>query len=65
MPLRLMIVEDDVSLVELLRYNFVASGYAVETIMHGDEAEARLKEGVPDLLILDWMLPGLDRKSVV
>ena len=59
MPLRLMIVEDDVSLVELLRYNFVASGYVVETIMHGDEAEARLKEGVPDLLILDWMLPGL------
>jgi two-component system phosphate regulon response regulator PhoB len=27
--------------------------------MHGDEAEARLKESVPDLLILDWMLPGL------
>ena len=59
MPLRLMIVEDDESLVELLRYNFVAVGYAVETLMHGDEAEARLKEAVPDLLILDWMLPGL------
>jgi two-component system, OmpR family, phosphate regulon response regulator PhoB len=59
MPLRLMIVEDDESLVELLRYNFVAAGYAVETVMHGDEAEARLKEAVPDLLILDWMLPGL------
>jgi two-component system, OmpR family, phosphate regulon response regulator PhoB len=59
MPLRLMIVEDDESLVELLRYNFVAAGYAVESVMHGDEAEARLKEAVPDLLILDWMLPGL------
>lgn len=59
MPLRLMIVEDDELLVELLRYNFVAAGYAVETVMHGDEAEARLKEAVPDLLILDWMLPGL------
>ena len=59
MPLRLMIVEDDESLVELLRYNFVAAGYAVETVMHGDEAEARLKEALPDLLILDWMLPGL------
>ena len=54
-----MIVEDDEALVELLRYNFVAAGYAVETVMHGDEAEARLKEAVPDLLILDWMLPGL------
>jgi len=59
MTLRLMIVEDDEPLVELLRYNFEAVGYAVETIMHGDEAEARLKEAVPDLLILDWMLPGL------
>jgi two-component system phosphate regulon response regulator PhoB len=52
-------VEDDEPLVELLRYNFEAAGYAVETIMHGDEAAERLKEFVPDLLILDWMLPGL------
>lgn len=37
-----MIVEDDEPLVELLRYNFEAVGYAVETIMQGDEAEARL-----------------------
>lgn len=59
MPPRLMIVEDDEPLVELLRYNFEAAGYAVETVMHGDEAEARLREAVPDLLILDWMLPGL------
>jgi two-component system phosphate regulon response regulator PhoB len=59
MPLRMMIVEDDEALVELLRYNFCAAGYAVETVMQGDEAEARLKESMPDLLILDWMLPGL------
>jgi two-component system, OmpR family, phosphate regulon response regulator PhoB len=59
MPLRLMIVEDDEPLVELLRYNFEAAGYAVETVMRGDEAEVRLREAVPDLLILDWMLPGL------
>ena len=59
MPPRLMIVEDDEPLIALLRYNFEAAGYAVETIMHGDEAEARLREAVPDLLILDWMLPGL------
>ncbi len=43
MPLRLMIVEDDEPLVELLRYNFEAAGYTVETVMHGDEAEARLQ----------------------
>ena len=44
MPLRLMVVEDDESLVELLRYNFVAAGYAVETVMHGDEASTRRHE---------------------
>ena len=44
MPPRLMIVEDDEPLIELLRYNFEAAGYAVETVMHGDEAEARLRE---------------------
>jgi two-component system, OmpR family, phosphate regulon response regulator PhoB len=59
MPPRLMIVEDDEPLVQLLRYNFEAAGYTVETVMHGDEAETRLRESVPDLLILDWMLPGL------
>ena len=59
MPPRLMIVEDDEPLVELLRYNFEAAGYSVETVMHGDEAETRLREAVPDILILDWMLPGL------
>jgi two-component system phosphate regulon response regulator PhoB len=59
MPPRLMIVEDDEPLVQLLRYNFEAAGYAVDTVVHGDEAETRLRESVPDLLILDWMLPGL------
>jgi two-component system phosphate regulon response regulator PhoB len=59
MPARLMIVEDDEPHVGLLRWNFEAAGYAVEAIMHGDEAETRLSETVPDLLILDWMLPGL------
>jgi two-component system phosphate regulon response regulator PhoB len=54
-----MIVEDDEPLVELLRYNFEAAGYEVETVMRGDEAEVRLREAVPDLLILDWMLPGV------
>jgi len=56
---RLLIVEDEESLVELLRYNFEKAGYTVETIAHGEHAETRLKETVPDLLLLDWMLPGL------
>jgi two-component system phosphate regulon response regulator PhoB len=54
-----MIVEDDEPLSLLLRYNLEAEGYETETVMRGDEAELRLKENTPDLLVLDWMLPGL------
>lgn len=56
---RIMIVEDEEALSLLLRYNLEAEGYAVEAIDRGDEAELRLRESVPDLLVLDWMLPGL------
>jgi len=59
MPPRILVVEDEEPLLELLRYNFEQAGYLVEAIARGDAAEARLKEIVPDLLVLDWMLPGL------
>ena len=55
---RILVVEDEEALVELLRYNLENAGYVVETIAHGDEAQVRLTEAVPDLLLLDWMLPG-------
>jgi two-component system phosphate regulon response regulator PhoB len=55
----IMIVEDEEALTLLLRYNLETQGYEVETIARGDEADTRLKEGSPDLVILDWMLPGL------
>jgi two-component system, OmpR family, phosphate regulon response regulator PhoB len=54
----ILIVEDEAPLTELLRYNLEAEGYEVEIIVRGDEADARLRERVPDLAILDWMLPG-------
>jgi hypothetical protein len=41
------VITGEAPLVQLLRYNFEAAGYAVETIMHGDEAETRLRESVP------------------
>jgi two-component system phosphate regulon response regulator PhoB len=56
---RVLIVEDEEALALLLRYNLEAEGYDVEVVGRGDEADVRLKEGVPDLLVLDWMLPGL------
>ena len=56
---RILIVEDEEPLTLLLRYNLEAEGYEVETVARGDEADTRLKESVPDLIVLDWMLPGL------
>ncbi len=56
---RILVVEDDPSLGELLAYNFEAEGYAVERAERGEEAELKLIENPPDLVILDWMLPGV------
>src|SRR5215471_5965765 len=55
----ILIVEDEEPLTMLLRYNLEAEGYTVETAVRGDEAEVRLAENLPDLVVLDWMLPGL------
>jgi two-component system, OmpR family, phosphate regulon response regulator PhoB len=56
---RVLIVEDEEALTLLLRYNLEAAGYDVETVARGDDADVRFKERPPDLVILDWMLPGL------
>jgi len=56
---RILIVEDEEALTLLLRYNLEAAGYDVDTVARGDDADVRFKERPPDLVILDWMLPGL------
>ena len=59
MSARILIVEDEEPLTLLLRYNLEAEGYDVEAVARGDDADNRLKERLPDLVMLDWMLPGL------
>lgn len=59
MSLKVLIVEDEEPLTLLLRYNLEAEGYRVTSVARGDEAETLLQEEQPDLLLLDWMLPGL------
>ena len=59
MKAAILIVEDEEALTEVLRYNLEADGYEVGTVARGDEADLLLKEKTPDLVILDWMLPGL------
>jgi two-component system, OmpR family, phosphate regulon response regulator PhoB len=56
---RILIVEDEADLSLLLGYNLEAEGYVVENAERGDEAELRLAENAPDLVILDWTLPGV------
>lgn len=56
---RILIVEDEEPLSLLLRYNLETEGYQVETVARGDDADTRLRESTPDLVVLDWMLPGL------
>ena len=59
MGANILIVEDEEPLTTLLRYNLEAEGYAVDAVARGDEADTRLRETAPDLVVLDWMLPGL------
>ena len=54
-----LIVEDEPPLVEVLRYNFQSAGFDTLTTMDGEEALIMVEEESPDLIVLDWMLPGL------
>jgi two-component system, OmpR family, phosphate regulon response regulator PhoB len=56
---RILIVEDETDVALLIGYNLEAEGYVVDSVGRGDEAELRLAESAPDLVILDWMLPGV------
>jgi len=56
---RILVVEDESDLALLLAYNLEAEGYNVESVGRGDEVELHLAENEPDLVILDWMLPGV------
>jgi len=57
MSAKVLIVEDEPPLAELLRYNLEAEGYRVSHAETGEDAEMLVAEEGPDLIILDWMLP--------
>ena len=57
---RVMLVEDDARLAELVTEYLSGYEFAVELVTRGDTALARFKELAPDIVILDLMLPGLD-----
>jgi two-component system response regulator BaeR len=62
--LRVLVVEDDRKISDLLQNYLRASGYVAEAAHDGRDALRQIERKVPDALILDWMLPGLDGISV-
>ncbi len=52
-----LIVEDQEALVTMLKYNLEGAGFRVNTAGDGEEALVAAAEEVPDLILLDWMLP--------
>lgn len=59
MTAKLLIIEDEQALSELLRYNFESEGFRVTHCESGEEAEIILAEEIPDIVVLDWMLPSV------
>ena len=53
----ILIVEDEPPLVEMLKYNFESAGFRTSVATDGQEALFQAEELIPDLILLDWMLP--------
>ncbi|MEM8826678.1 MAG: phosphate regulon transcriptional regulator PhoB [Pseudomonadota bacterium] len=56
---KVLIVEDDANLVELLRYNFEKEGFSTVETGDGEEALVLAQEEAPDIIVLDWMIANL------
>ncbi|MEM6620938.1 MAG: phosphate regulon transcriptional regulator PhoB [Pseudomonadota bacterium] len=59
MGAKILLVEDEEALSALLEYNLQQEGFIVQTAADGDDAMLAIEEETPDLVLLDWMLPGL------
>lgn len=63
MKTKLLVIEDDAALAELLVWNFEAQGFSVQQTADGDEALLLAQEETPDIILLDWMIenvPGIE-----
>ena len=64
MPKKILVVEDDIEMVELLCFKLKTEGYALGTATNGIEALKKARSIRPDLILLDLMLPELDGFAV-
>ena len=61
---KILVVDDDADLVELIRFNRTQAGYAIGTASNGVEAIKKARSWQPDLIVLDIMMPELDGFAV-
>ena len=61
---RILVVDDEEDLAELVRYNLTKDGYEVECVGSGEEALTAVRRQPPDLIVLDLMLPAVDGLEV-
>ena len=61
---KILVVEDDEDIHELIRYNLAREGYEVVSAMNGENGLEKAKSEKPDLMVLDLMLPGVDGLEV-
>ena len=64
MEQRVLVVDDEPDLLELVRFNLVQAGFAVDTAETGEEGLSKARRNPPDLLVLDLMLPDLPGTEV-
>jgi len=62
---KILIVDDEENILELIRYNLGKEGYQTECFTTGEEAVKKARAGGGDLILLDLMLPGLDGLEVL
>ncbi len=61
---RILVVDDELDILELIRYNLTRNNYDMTGVASGEEAFASVRMSPPDLVVLDLMLPGVDGLEV-
>lgn len=62
---KILIVEDEVDILDVLEYSLSREGYRVRSARDGETAVRMAREDAPNLILLDLMLPGLDGIEVI
>ena len=62
---KILIIDDEIHIVELIRFNLETSGYEVDIAYDGLDGYLKIKENAPQLVLLDWMLPNISGIDVL